>query len=67
VSLQPVVGKTSCRHAKEHGGEILRLDPGKDEKMGIVHDEVEILLLPFYGAADKGVPGSGFPSGGLSS
>ena len=64
VALLPVVGKASCRHTKEHGGEILRLDPGKDEETGIVDDEAEILLLLLSGPADKGVPGSGFPGGG---
>ena len=64
VALLPVVRKASCRHAKEHGGEIPRLDPGKDEKAGVVDDERKILLLLFCGPADKGIPGSGFPGGG---
>ena len=60
----PVLGELTRGHGQQFRGQVLGLDPGKDQETGVVDDQLKV-SLPFRRTpADEAVARGGFPSGG---
>ena len=64
VAVLPVLGELTRGQGQQLGGEVLGLDPGKDQETGVVDDQLKV-PLPFRRTpADEAVARGGFPGGG---
>ena len=64
VALFPIVRETFGDRGKDAGGEVLGMDPGEDEKAGVVDNQMEVLCALLRVPADEAVAGCDLPGGG---
>ena len=64
VAVVPVLGELTRGQGQQFGGQVLGLDPGKDQETGIVDDQLKVALPLRRTPADEAVARGGFPGGG---
>ena len=64
VASLPIVGKPADSCAQDLGSEIFRLDPGQNEKAGVVDETMQVLLALPVAPADEAITRRALPGGG---
>jgi len=64
VASQPIVGQLPLNEREDFGGQTLGLDPGQNQKAGIVHHEWQLPLPLFLVPADEALTRGELPSAG---
>lgn len=60
----PIARQALGNACQDLGGEVLGVDPGKNEEAGVVYDQIKITHLLLIGPADEPVARGDFPRSG---